>query len=90
MASYKAFMSDQGARYARRMEEREVYLPAEAEREARAILAESEPGHKGDSKTWWGSVTHRYITGLGSYPTRRDPYFAALAEALRAFVEEGQ
>jgi len=51
--------------------------------EARAILAETEPR----AESWWGNVTPhgRWIDGLGPYPTRRDPYFAALAESLAAF-----
>jgi hypothetical protein len=38
----RAKLSEQGARYVRRMQAREVYLPAEAEAEARAILTEVE------------------------------------------------
>ena len=57
--------------------------------EARRILSETEPGSRGDSKTWWGSVAYRYILGA-PYATRRDPAYGALAEALAAFVADGE
>lgn len=44
----RAYMSDLEARYVRRMGAREVYLPADAEREARRILVETEQGDRGD------------------------------------------